>query len=292
MMVPVSTFLSAATLADSLGLAPSATKSAPYTTSGTTASQSANLSNAITNATATASPAAPAKTNAQDAAASNSRGGQNNQDGTQHALQADPSQVAGAVVKGGDNTASQTISFAPVVAGHETAVPHTNSGTAGDSTHTATEAAHFASDASGTAIANTSSAINSARVIQSMSETEMRVGMRSSEFGDISIRTMVSQQQVQAQISVDHSELSNAISAHIPSIQAKFGSDLGLHATIEVNQSGMSFSGERGQSTPREQRNFVPTIQAGNTGLPTETEIFAPRTNLPAADDSRLDIRA
>ncbi len=60
-----------------------------------------------------------------------------------------------------------------------------------------------------------SSSINTARVIQSMSETEMRVGMHSSEFGEISIRTTVSQQQMLTQISLDHSELSQAISAHV-----------------------------------------------------------------------------
>ena len=35
----------------------------------------------------------------------------------------------------------------------------------------------------------------------------MRVGMHSTEFGDISIRTTLSQQQMLAQISLDHSDL-------------------------------------------------------------------------------------
>jgi len=44
------------------------------------------------------------------------------------------------------------------------------------------------------------SGINSAKLMQTMSESEMRVGMHSSEFGNISIRTTVSQQQMQAQM--------------------------------------------------------------------------------------------
>jgi len=83
--------------------------------------------------------------------------------------------------------------------------------------------------------------INSARLIQTMSESEMRVGMHSAEFGDISIRTSVSQQQLTAQISVDHSELGSAISAHLPSLQSKLGSEFGpvsyTHLDVYKRQS-------------------------------------------------------
>src|SRR5208283_1166105 len=79
--------------------------------------------------------------------------------------------------------------------------------------------------------------------------TEMRLGMHSTEFGDIAIRTSVSQQQLMAQISVDHSELGNAISAHLPSLESKLGSEFGLHASIEVNQLGGSATGGNGQSS-------------------------------------------
>ena len=80
------------------------------------------------------------------------------------------------------------------------------------------------------------------------------MGMHSSEFGDISIRTSVTQQQMQTQISVDHDELGNALSAHIPNMQMKLGSEYGLHATIEVNQNGTSFSsdGDRSQQPQHE----------------------------------------
>lgn len=133
--------------------------------------------------------------------------------------------------------------------------------------------------------------INTARLIQSMSETEMRLGMRSSEFGDIAIRTSVSQQQVQAQISVDHSELGTAISAHIPSLQTKLGSELGLHASIEVNQSGSSLDGGQGQSPQRESKATVPS--SGVTDItPESAEVFHLAVISNEADAYRLDIRA
>ena len=117
--------------------------------------------------------------------------------------------------------------------------------------------------------------------------------MHSSEFGDISIRTMVSQQQVQAQISVDHNELSSALSAHIPAMQAKLGNEYGLHASIEVSQNGASFSsGERGQSSERDQKAFVPSIQVEGTTASAETNQIVLRTPSVSATTDRLDIRA
>ena len=99
--------------------------------------------------------------------------------------------------------------------------------------------------------------VSTARLIQTMSESEMRVGMHSAEFGDISIRTSVSQQQLTAQISVDHSELGSAISAHLPSLQSKLGSEFGLHASIDVNQLGGSVTGGNGQSSPHQNHKMT-----------------------------------
>ena len=120
----------------------------------------------------------------------------------------------------------------------------------------------------------------------------MRVGMRSTEFGDISIRTLVSQQQMQAQISVDHSELSNAISAHIPSIQAKLDNQYGLHASIEVSHGGASFTGERGQNAQKDQRAFTPSVQIEGTVPVSETDRMVLRVPSVAVVSDRLDIRA
>ena len=137
-----------------------------------------------------------------------------------------------------------------------------------------------------------SSGINTASLIQKMSETEMRVGMHSAEFGDISIRTSVSQQLMTAQISVDHGDLGKAISAHIPAMEAKLGGELGLRALVEVNPGGMQFSGERGSSSPRDQKTVAPALQMGHPAASPETDHVALRHSATAVDEYRLDIRA
>jgi hypothetical protein len=136
-------------------------------------------------------------------------------------------------------------------------------------------------------------AISTASLMQSISQTEMRVGMRSAEFGDISIRTSVSQQQILAHISVDHGDLSNSLAAHLPSMQAKLEDGLGLRASIVVNQGGMSFSQERGQSSSGGYRSPAQTVQ--NVSAPDSRELDPMSLRMAVAasgDDCRLDIRA
>jgi hypothetical protein len=134
--------------------------------------------------------------------------------------------------------------------------------------------------------------INASHVIRNMSESEMRVGMRSVEFGEISIRTSISEQQMTTQISADHHDLVNAISAHAPSVEAKLGNDFGLHASIEVNQSGSSLSGDPRQSQQQQQEQFNRVI-----AYPiNREEPLLERSPLPmpptVGEAYRLDIRA
>ena len=71
--------------------------------------------------------------------------------------------------------------------------------------------------------------INAAKLIQTMGQTGMNVAMRSNEFGNISIHTSVSQQQMLAQISLDHGDLSQALASHVSSVQTKLENESGLH---------------------------------------------------------------
>ena len=141
------------------------------------------------------------------------------------------------------------------------------------------------------------SSINSARLMQTVGETEMHVGMRTAEFGDISIRTSVSAQQLVAQIAVDHGGLGQAISAHISTMQSKLGEDSGLQTSIEVRHLGSSLSGETGQSSQREQRAFNYGGSAESASQTTE-EASGPGMGIglgamaAVGDGSRLDIRA
>lgn len=137
------------------------------------------------------------------------------------------------------------------------------------------------------------SGINAARVIQSMGGTEMHVGMRSTEFGDISIRTFLSPQLMTTQISVDHSDLGQAISAHAQGVQARFQEQYGMQASIEVNRQGASTSGEPGSSPQREQQGFVRSASVENASVSTESDVGLSQLAALGADNGyRLDIRA
>jgi hypothetical protein len=143
--------------------------------------------------------------------------------------------------------------------------------------------------ADGTEAAATSG-INASRLIQTLNETGMHVGMHSAEFGDISIRTLVSQQQMTAQISVDHGDLGRALAANVPTMQTKLGDDLGMRASIQVHQSNASFSGEQGNPSGGQQKTYGTPAQARSISLATEVE--ATSLSTAVSESNRLDIRA
>ena len=141
------------------------------------------------------------------------------------------------------------------------------------------------------------SSINTAKLMQTMSESGMHIGLNSTEFGEISIRTSIAQQQMVAQISLDHSGLSQAISAHVSTMQTKLGEDYGLNASIQVHNlgssQGSSHSGEPGQSAQRDQRAFAGSASTNSTPSPQpeETSLSLAALATPGSED-RLDIRA
>lgn len=206
---------------------------------------------------------------------------------TQH-TQSDASQSTLAAPKSADGTAPQIQVITTQPATHEAPAAHPRADSPADAARPDNPPAETQN-----ADATATSGINTARLIQSMGETEMRVGMRSAEFGDISIRTAVSQQQMMAQISVDHGDLGKAISAHIPAMQEKLGGELGLRAMVEVNQSGMSFSGERGYSSQQQPKTYSHPAVTESTQLSAEADHAVLRTTTSEPGNGyRLDIRA
>ncbi len=154
-----------------------------------------------------------------------------------------------------DSGVSPAQSVAMHVASHETApAPHTTNSFADTTASAKSQEVPVAAHAAPGDV-TASSGINAAKLIQTMGETEMHVGMHSTEFGDISIRTTMSQQQMVTQISLNHTDLSQAISAHVATVQAKLGENYGLHSSIEVNNQGSSLTGESGDSSRQEQRS-------------------------------------
>jgi hypothetical protein len=144
--------------------------------------------------------------------------------------------------------------------------------------------------------------INTARLIQSMGQTDMRVGMRSNEFGNISINTSATRDLISAQISLDHSELARTLATHVPEMQARFGGNQAMDVRIDMNgqatgqgmgtSAGMSEGSGDGSRGDRQQR--------GNSGSSQPSERFvqgsvAAAAAMPAGEvklNTRLDIRA
>jgi hypothetical protein len=199
-----------------------------------------------------------------------------------------PAAPAAPATQGQANSAAPLIqAMAEHGATHEGVASHGRAdGTAGAARASEQPAQAETSESAGT------TGINTANVIQKMNETEMRVGMHSAEFGEISIRTSVSQQQMTAQISVDDGDLGKAISAHIPAMEAKLGGEFGLRALVQVSQGGMSFSGERGNSPQKEQGSYAPPAQVESIPAFVESDSAATRVAAAAIHGYRLDIRA
>jgi len=232
---------------------------------------------------------ATAKTNSsQNASAATGPSSQTTQNNAspQH-TQADAGQPAAMTAKGFDAVSQQVAHVAPQL---QTATSGTTGAT--DKPHAA-EIASSGLPASSEGLETAgASGVNTAKLIQALNETQMHVGMRSAEFGDISIRTAVSQQQMVAQITVDHGDLGRAIAEHVPAAQSKLGDDLGVRAAIEVTQNGMSFSHDHSSASQQQQRSFTRPVDAPGAVTFNETEITTSRIAVAAEDSDRLDIRA
>ncbi|MGC2401885.1 MAG: hypothetical protein WA510_18965 [Acidobacteriaceae bacterium] len=138
--------------------------------------------------------------------------------------------------------------------------------------------------------------INSARLIQTMGQSEMRVGLHSSDFGNISISTSATRDMVSAQITLDHGELAKTLLAHLPEMQARLGADRPLEVRIDMNgqAGGTSASlahSSAGSNADRQQRSAALYQPANSVAQPTN---FISAAVMPTGETghSRLDVRA
>lgn len=141
-------------------------------------------------------------------------------------------------------------------------------------------------------------AINTAQLIHTIQDSQMRVGIHSAEFGNISISTTASRDAVSAQISLDHPELAKAIADNIPQIRETLGPSQNLDIRIAMNaQSGSTLNHNSGGSgsNPRDAWQPTGTTRAGPTSassIPGHSLSVEPRSLLHGnGESSRLDIR-
>jgi hypothetical protein len=141
-------------------------------------------------------------------------------------------------------------------------------------------------------------ALNSAQLIQSVHGSEMRLGMQSAEFGNISINTTINRETLSAQISMDHSALGHALAMHLPAIEEKLGSAYGLQTKVELRDTG-SNSAPNDSSSSESKGDRRPS--GGGTGTSTSmlqrsiggltSSSFSSSSTSVATASSRLDIR-
>jgi hypothetical protein len=131
--------------------------------------------------------------------------------------------------------------------------------------------------------------VNSAQLIQSMHHSEMKLGLNSAEFGQISINTSMTRQTMSAQISVDHAELGRMLAVHLPSIEQRLGNAYGLQTRVQIHENNSGTQGKtNGQDTSQKQG-------ARSTGATQTLEgnaVLAPISAVSRTlDTARLDIR-
>jgi hypothetical protein len=143
--------------------------------------------------------------------------------------------------------------------------------------------------------------INTAKLIQSMGQSEMRVGMRSNDFGSISISTSATRDLISAQISLDHGELARTIATHLPEMQARLGGNQAMDVRIDMNgqatgqgtrtSPGMSNGSADGSRGDRQQKGSAGSSQSADGFAGQRSSIAV--AGLPSGEaDARLDIRA
>jgi hypothetical protein len=152
------------------------------------------------------------------------------------------------------------------------------------------------------ALPQTSPVINTAKLISSMGQSEMRVGMRSDEFGNISISTTASKDAITAQISLDHGELAKIISAQLPEMQARLGSSQTVNVRVDMNSTGTGQGADTSGSMANssydqsrgggQQSSYAAASYASNNIVESQlSPVVATTTTGYVSGNSRLDIR-
>ena len=132
-------------------------------------------------------------------------------------------------------------------------------------------------------------ALSGAHLVQSIHQSEMKLGLNSAEFGSISINTSVTHQMLSAQISLDHPELSRILSAHMPAVEEKLGQAYGLQTRVEVRDGSSAQSGARQQDEGSHSASSRRETQFRQSGV--SRAISALGGASATGDVTRLDVR-
>ncbi len=138
-------------------------------------------------------------------------------------------------------------------------------------------------------------ALGSAQLIQTLHQSEMKIGLNSQEFGNISISTSLNHQMLSAQISLDHASLGHALTAQLSAIEEKLGSAYGLQTSVTVsNQNSSAGQGSTGGEQQASSRDSFRSVGGAGSSGGNSQQTAAPLDFLVANGASlnpgRLDI--
>jgi len=132
------------------------------------------------------------------------------------------------------------------------------------------------------------SVVHSAKLVERMGETELRLGIRAGEFGSVDVRTSMVRNQFTAEISTERGELGRALAAELPSLQNRLTDQRVPVANITLQNHTGSHSGPSEQQNPRQGQPVYPT----NPGSVREEGLMpAMVVSEATVEASRLDIR-
>jgi len=126
--------------------------------------------------------------------------------------------------------------------------------------------------------------VHSARLVNQSGQSELRVGFKAGEFGNVDIRTSMVRGQVTAQISVEHGELRNLLVVELPHLQEKLAGNPLTPANVMLsNYTGGSSSGSRNAYKQNAQQSQSSNARENDTqpvAQSTFSEAHIPSTQL------------
>jgi len=129
--------------------------------------------------------------------------------------------------------------------------------------------------------------VNAAKLVQNLSQSELRLGMQSREFGSVDIRTSVARHVFSAQISIEHGDVARNLTSELPALMDRLADQQVLVGNIQVHNSGLSTSS--GLAQDAQAQGWKP--QAVSAGAKSEVEVLHPTVIESVNSTGRLDIR-
>ncbi|HLW87074.1 MAG TPA: hypothetical protein VKR57_01200 [Terriglobales bacterium] len=129
------------------------------------------------------------------------------------------------------------------------------------------------------------SPLHAARLAAGVAQSELHVGLRAGEFGNVDIRTSLVRNQLTAEISVERGELGRALAAELPGLQHRLTEHQLPAATVTVHNH---FAGS--SEFQQESRQGHSALPAGVSVTPEQEDVALPVLPVEAIEAARLDI--